>query len=92
MWVRSKRAKTTYKGVKVYEEREQLPDLREQKDGTIKEMKKPIIGDVSYVFGDSARYDSVNEVKEAIDRLYLKMEFDTDQEFADCLNERGTDA
>lgn len=56
----------TYKGIKIYREYEEFPNLKEMKDGSIKELKptKELLG---YKWKDGYPNDSLEECKDAID-------------------------
>ena len=75
-----------YKGVKIFKTKEEFPNLHEQKNGKLIE-RKPII-EYSYQFKDSYPYDSLQDCKDGIDRIYEKMKDDVDdKEFAMLMNE-----
>lgn len=75
-----------YKGVKIFKTKEEFPNLHEQKDGRLVE-RKPIY-EYSYEFRNSYPYDTLQDCKDGIDRLWEQLKNDySEKDFAKIMNE-----
>ena len=59
---------SSHRGVIIYREKIEIPNLKEQADGTLKELKPSF--DTYYKFTNGYREDSVKDCKESIDRIW----------------------
>ena len=65
---------STYRGVKIYQTREEIPgsSLKELKDGTLVPCKSKFYPAVYRYAGSSYPYDSLREIKTAIENIYQR--------------------
>ncbi len=77
-------------GVKIYRVKDEIPNLYEMKDGTIKE-RKPFY-EVSYQYADSYPYSTLEECKAAIRNIFDRVVFGDKgkPEFIEVMNNHYT--